>query len=73
VGCVLLFLLKRGDSCAAKRYRALPTATVIKRASLAYFLAKIGFLPVSLAKQKVAGLKSLPLRQFDSAGLRAEN
>jgi hypothetical protein len=63
VGCVLLFLLKVGDSCAANRYQPLPPATVTKRGFVAYLLARVGVLPVFLAKRKSAGLKSLPLRQ----------
>jgi len=60
VGCVLLFLLKVGDSCAANRYQPLPPATVTKRGLVAYLLARVGVLPVFLAKRKSAGLKSLP-------------
>ena len=60
MGCVLLFLLNHAVSGAPTDYRTLLPATVTKRASVAYFLAKIGFLPVSLAKPEVAGLKSLP-------------
>jgi hypothetical protein len=64
VACVLLFLLKVGDSCAANRYQPLPPATVTKRGLVAYLLARVGVLPVFLAKRKSAGLKSLPLRHY---------
>src|SRR5262249_30261109 len=36
VGCVLLFLLKVGDSCAANRSQPLPPATVTKHGFVAY-------------------------------------
>jgi hypothetical protein len=36
---------------------------VTKRGFVAYLLARVGVLPVFLAKRKSAGLKSLPFRQ----------
>jgi len=47
---ILLFLLERGDSEAGNRYRTLPSATARNTLPVAYSVAKVRVLPVSLVK-----------------------
>jgi len=60
---ILLFLLNCGVLLAPNGYRPIPADTEGNTAYTVYLLAKVMVLPVSLAKHKMAGLKSLPLRQ----------
>jgi hypothetical protein len=61
---ILLFLLDYGILTAPNDYQTLPSATERNPVPIAFLLAKVAVLTISLAKRKSAGLKSLPLRQI---------